>query len=322
MHGRRVMVTGGAGFIGAHLVVRLLRDGARVAVVDDFSTGTRPALRPAFAAGLRDGDVFTADIGTGDGARAVEDWAPHTLIHLAAQSRVAASVTDPVRDAQTNIVGTVSLLAAAARHGVRRVVYASSGGTVYGDRTGATAETQPHAPISPYGLSKSTAEQYLRLYHDLFGLAYTSLALGNVYGPGQDGGSGCGVIGRFVADLLAGRTPTVTGDGAQTRDFVHVDDVVEAFMLACRYPGNRVINIGSGVETSVDEALRLVCDCLGVPVARRRRPAPPGEVRRNRLDPALARRVLRWQPRVPLEQGVRDLVAAMLADTAHPLPLP
>jgi UDP-glucose 4-epimerase len=311
LRGRRVLVTGGAGFIGAHVVCRLLELDAAVTVLDDFSRGTMAALAPAFARGLRHDDVVTVDICAPPGPAAIEDRRPDVVVHLAAQSRVARSIDDPVADARTNVLGTVSLLSAAHRAGVRGVVYASSGGTVYGEGTvthGALREEHPRAAVSPYGLSKSTGDLYLRMYEDLYGLPFTSLAFGNVYGPGCDGGLGAGVIAHFVGDILAGRAPTVHGDGRQTRDYVHVADVVEAIVLACACPGAREINIGSGTETSVLDVLDLVCAELSTRPNPRFVPPAPGEVRRVCLDNGRARRVLGWQPRTPLDAGIRELV--------------
>ncbi|MCA2211321.1 NAD-dependent epimerase/dehydratase family protein [Jidongwangia harbinensis] len=310
----RVLVTGGAGYLGGHVVLRLCAAGARVGVLDSFVTGTRANLEPAIQLGLRTDDVLVGDIRDRQLPHRVAAWDPEVVIHLAAQPSVAASVRDPLLDAEVNVLGTLNVLTAATRAAVRKVVFASSGGTVYGSlppRLARATEQTAHRPESPYGLSKATADRYLRLHERLHGLRFTSLALGNVYGPRLDGGRPANVVGGFVFALLAGHRPVLHGDGRQTRDFVHVTDVARAFESACDRGDGTFLNIGTGVETSVLRLLRIVAGAAGAgrepPVEHRA--APPGEARRVCLDITAAGTHLGWRPRLRLADGVARLVA-------------
>ncbi|MFG1918479.1 GDP-mannose 4,6-dehydratase [Micromonospora sp. NPDC048898] len=307
----RVLVTGAMGFIGGHVARVLLDEGFEVAVLDDLSSGRLVTLTELVRLGLREENVFVTDATTDEAARAVRRWSPDGLVHLAAQPRVIASTQDPVRDARTNVLGTVTMLDAAAHSGQCRVILASSGGAVYGEQAGAAAATservQPR-PISPYGLSKATAESYAGVYGALTGLPVSVLRLGNVYGRYLDGSPGPGVLTRFARAVAAGEAQQVIGDGRQTRDFVHVHDVAEAFRLTVTTTAPVVLNIGSGQETSVLAALQAVCDALDAP-AKPVHVAPiTGEVGRVCLDVSAARTKLGWHATVPLDAGIRDLV--------------
>jgi UDP-glucose 4-epimerase len=307
----RVLTTGGAGFVGSHVVERLLDDGFHVGVVDDLSTGTLGNLHRLAAKGLRDADVCIQDICSPHVLVWLVDWRPDVVVHLAAQANVARSVADPTHDARVNIVGTLNVLDAAVRAGVRKVVFASSGGVIYGERPpGAThtTETDPYRPLCPYGLAKATVNRYLSLYNGLFGLTYTALALGNVYGPRQGSGGSSGAVAEFVAALRDGRPPVIYGDGGQRRDFVYVTDVAEAFSLACKKADGAVLNIGTGTATSINEVLALVGEAMGVPAEPIRLPERPGEVRHNALEVRRAGDVLGWRSRVGLREGVRRVV--------------
>jgi UDP-glucose 4-epimerase len=308
-----VLVTGGAGYVGGHVVHRLLAAGARVGVLDDFSCGSVDCLQTAVDAGLRDRDVTRADITRPEAQTAIIDWRPEVVVHLAAQPRVVASVGAPVHDATTNIVGTLRVLEACVQAKVRKVVFASSGGAVFGRlpvQVRRATETTPRVPLSPYGLSKATADSYLRLYRDLYGLTFTSLAVGNVYGPHLDGRTPANVIGSFAADLLAGRRPTLHGSGTQTRDFVHITDVAEAFHLACSAGDNAYLNVGTGVQTTVNRVFSMVAQAVGGSGECRPESAEarPGEVRQTCLDPARARALLGWRAKVALPDGIGDFV--------------
>ncbi|WP_431936220.1 GDP-mannose 4,6-dehydratase [Micromonospora sp. RP3T] len=311
MDGRQtVLVTGGAGFIGSHLTERLVADGYRVAVVDDFSTGTMQNLEGAWRAGLDPALVFRCDIQHAELVRVLARVSPAVILHLAAQSRVAVSMRDPLHDLRSNVLGSVALLDAARVTGVTRIVLASSGGTVYGAASrphGATTEAGRRRPLSFYGLSKAVADDYARLYHDHFGLRYVSLALGNVYGPRQPLHGEGGVLGVFARRLVARRPCHVTGDGSAVRDYVHVRDVVEAFVRAIGRGGG-TINIGTGVGTSVLDAYQLLAQRVGVIGPPSFVPARPGEVHRIVLDPARARTELGWRPTLSLSDGLSDLI--------------
>ena len=306
----KILVTGGAGFIGSHLVARLLAEGMRVAVLDDLSAGSRASLGEAQRRGLRADDVFVADVASSAGAAVVDRWRPEVVVHLAAQSKVSVSVRAPQCDALVNVVGTVNLLDAAVRAGVRRVVAASSGGTVYGEMPSGLRripEATSRRPVCPYGVGKAAADSYLHVFQELYGLPTTTLLLGNVYGPRHDHATGDDVISSFVEAVAYGRRPVVCGDGAQTRDFVHVTDVVDAFVRACRGGVNGAVNIGSGVETSVGDVARLVCAALAACGEVDYAPARPGEVRRVCLDNSRARALLGWRARTGLQAGIGHL---------------
>lgn len=311
----RILVTGGAGYVGGHVVLRLRTEGARVGVLDNLSNGSLANLAPALRHGLRTEDVMVADIRDAGLPQTLAAWRPNVIVHLAAQPAVAASVADPLLDASVNILGTLHILQAAVVAGVSKVVFASSGGTIYGSlppRLNRATENTPRHPLSPYGLSKSTADGYLRLYGRLHGLRFTSLALGNVYGPRLDGARPADVAGRFVFALLAGERPVIHGDGRQTRDFVHVRDVAAACLLACERGDGAFLNIGTGVETSVRQLLRLAASAVepGSHPEVEQRPAQPGEAARVCLDAGAARVRLGWRARIPLDEGLADLAAS------------
>ncbi|MEU4244950.1 NAD-dependent epimerase/dehydratase family protein [Actinoplanes sp. NPDC026619] len=316
----RALVTGGAGFVGSHLVQRLLADGLRVGILDDMSSGTGGNLDEARRVGLRTGDVLVADVAGPDGAEAIARWHPDVVFHLAAQARVTDSVARPYEGARVNVLGTVNVMTAAAAAQVTSVVVASSGGTVYGEPPPGPrgiAETAPRRPVSPYGASKAAADLYLDVLERTLGVPVTVLLLGNVYGPRLDGELGRDVVSCCVRDVLHGRPPAVCGDGTQTRDFVHVTDVAAAFARARTRGAGARLNIGSGVETSVNELVGLVCAAAGVPPGKRPVPPRPAEVGRVCLDVSAAARVLGWRPTVPLSEGI-----ARLADrTTAPAPV-
>ena len=308
---RSVLVTGGAGFIGSHLVDALLARGDRVAVLDDLSTGRWENLVGALNRG---GKLHAADVTDAAAVnRALAVSRPDVVFHLAAQIDVRHAVADPARDALVNLIGTVTLLEAAQRHGVARFVLASTGGAIYGEaREVPTPETAPPRPGSPYAASKASAETYLELYRELYGLSALSLRLANVYGPRQDAGGEAGVIARFCAAAGVGQPVTVFGDGSQTRDFVYVADVVEAFVAAADGGGGGCCNVATSRETSVLELART----LGLQV--RHGPARAGEVRRSCLDNRAAAARLGWRPRTPLHRGLEATLTSM-APTPHPV---
>jgi UDP-glucose 4-epimerase len=290
-------VTGGAGFIGSHVVRALISAGRPTHVVDNLAHGSADRLDPASE--LHRMDVCEAD----HIARLVRRVRPSTIFHLAAQIDVRRAVARPIDDGAVNIIGTIAVLEAARAVGAR-VIFASSGGAAYGDRPGLpipTPESARPEPLSPYGVSKVSAEQYCRLYSRLHGLPTAVLRLSNVYGPGQDNRGEAGVVAIFCGCAVEGRAPTIFGDGLQTRDYVYVADAVTAFLAAEGAPPGITLNIGTGVETSVRDLL------AALPIRHRPRLAPerPGEVRRSALDPGMAGRVLGWRPRTPLAEGLR-----------------
>jgi UDP-glucose 4-epimerase len=302
------VVTGGAGFIGSNLVDALVARGDQVTVIDNLSTGRRANLDGAGAS------LEVVDVGNaGAVARIFEARKPELVFHLAAQIDVRLSVDDPAADAAINVLGTISVLEAARVSGARRVVNSSTGGGLYGDADVLpTPEDHSIRALAPYGQSKLAAEGYCELYTRLYGLSTVSLRYGNVYGPRQDVHGEAGVVAIFCGKLLEGRTPTVYGDGRQTRDWVDVSDVVRANLLAGDSQLSGAVNIGHGRETSVLDlldALREVGDGRGPLPEPRFAPARTGEVARSCLDVTRAKRELGWEATVELRAGLRTILA-------------
>jgi UDP-glucose 4-epimerase len=303
----RTLVTGGAGFIGSNLVDALLARGDSVTVVDDLSTGRRENLGGALAAGA---ELVELDIREADAlAGVVAARRAEAVFHLAAQIDVRKSLADPAFDAAINVGGTANVLEAARGAGAGRVVFASTGGAIYGEGEGKAlplGEDAPIEPFSAYGQSKFAAEGYLALYERLYGLSGVSLRLGNVYGPRQDPLGEAGVIAIFCGRLRAGERPTVYGDGRQTRDYIYVGDVVAAMLAAAGSEAGGAINVGTGLETDVLELAARLGE-LGGAEGFEPEHAPPrtGEVQRISIDPARAERELGWRAEVGLEEGLR-----------------
>ena len=299
----RSLVTGGAGFIGSNVVDALLERGDEVTVLDDLTTGKRENLEGALAEGaelaeldIRDADAVLA---------AVERVRPEAIFHLSAQIDVRKSVADPGNDARINVEGTINVLAAALAAGAGRVVNTSTGGAIYGEgRVLPAPEDHPVAPEAPYGQSKFGAEGYCELFRRLHGLSTVSLRYGNVYGPRQDPLGEAGVIAIFCGKLLEGGTPTIFGDGLQTRDYVYVGDVVAANLAAASSEAGGAFNIGTGEETNVVEVVEALAAHAEGDFKAEHAPERPGEVRHIYLDTSRARAELGWQPRVGLEEGL------------------
>jgi UDP-glucose 4-epimerase len=306
-----VLVTGGAGFIGSHLADRLLAEAYRVIAVDDLSTGRIANLAEARGYG-KDYTFFNMDVRAEGLAPLFERHKPEVVFHLAAQSGVRPSLADPAKDASINIMGTLNVLEAAAAVGSRKVVYAASGGTVYGEPKRLPAKesaAQGSHPLSPYGVSKKVALDYLGFFQRYRALDFTALALGNVYGPRQDPHGEAGVIAIFASKMLAGDVPTIYGDGNQTRDYVFIDDVVHAFVQAMSRGSGRLVNIGTGLEASVNHVYQLLAGIIGFEADPDHGPLPAGELRRIALDISLAPNALAWKPWTHLEDGLAETVA-------------
>ena len=300
----RALVTGAAGFIGSTLVDRLIADGHTVIGVDDLSSGRMGNLDRA-----RSNDTFAfveADIVSADLIGLLAEAKPEVVYHLAAQIDVRRSVSDPQFDATVNVVGTVRVAEAARLAGVRKVVDTSSGGSVYGaPRNYPTSETAPTDPASPYAASKIAGEIYLNTFRNLHGMDCSHIAPSNVYGPRQDPHGEAGVVAIFVKALLAGQPTVVFGDGSNTRDYVFVDDVVDAFVRASGSPGSgQRFNIGTGVETSDRKLHSVVAGVIGAPDEPQSAPARLGDLKRSCLDARKAEMVLSWRAAVRLEDGV------------------
>ncbi|GAB1511798.1 NAD-dependent epimerase/dehydratase family protein [Actinophytocola sp. KF-1] len=304
----RALVTGGAGFIGSTLVDRLVRDGHEVTVVDDLSRGTRANLAEA----QESGRLHLRELSITDPALAgvVAEAAPEVVFHLAAQIDVRSSVADPLDDANRNVLGTIAVAEASRKAGVRKVVLASSGGSIYGTPEDLpVAETAPLHPKAPYAASKIAAEVYLNTYRELYGLDCTHLAPANVYGPRQNPHGEAGVVAIFANALLTGRPTTLFGDGGNTRDYVYVGDVVAAFVAAAgEVGGGKRYNIGTGVQTSDRELHTLVAKAANAGDEPVFAPARLGDLRASALDATAATADLGWRPEVTLEEGIRRTV--------------
>jgi UDP-glucose 4-epimerase len=308
----RALVTGGAGFIGSTLVDRLLAEGHSVDVVDDLSTGSLANLSAARTNPNHQFTFHQLDIRTADVIDLMARRQPEVVFHLAAQADVRVSVARPVYDAQINIIGSLQVLEGARAAGARKVVFASSGGTIYGDPDPAdlpVKESHPQRPVSPYGVAKKVVGDYLYAYRELHSLEFTALALANVFGPRQDPHGEAGVVAIWARRLLAGEPCTIFGDGTQTRDFVYVDDVVDAFARAAERGSGLIVNVGTGVETSVNRLYDTMAAAAGVASRAILAPARPGELQRSSLDPGRAAIHLGWKPWTSIEEGCAQVIA-------------
>jgi UDP-glucose 4-epimerase len=301
---KRILVTGGAGFIASHVAHRLVASGHDVAVVDNLSMGKRENV-PAAA------QFFPYDIKSPEVSELIRTWRPQVIVHHAAQMSVQVSVGDPVFDAQENILGSLNLFQAAAAAKVEKVIFASTGGAIYGDDAPLPAREEDRTrPEAPYGIAKLAVEHYLHFYQREHGIIPIALRYANVYGPRQNGMGEAGVVAIFIEKFLAGQQGRINGDGLQTRDFVFVEDIVAANLLALDYPRTGAFNIGTGTETDILTVYLKLQELMGSPLGPEHGPAKPGEQRRSVLDSTLAQRELGWQPRVSLSDGLAQTIAA------------
>ncbi len=299
----KILVTGGAGFIGSHVVDRFIAEGHEVVVVDNLSTGRRANLNPQAR-------LYEVDIRSPELAEVFAQERPEVVDHHAAQAEVRRSVVDPLFDAGVNILGSLNLLQNAVLSGVRKVIYISSGGAIYGEPEYMPCdERHPVQPMSPYGTSKHTVEHYLRLYRQLHGLDYTVLRYANVYGPRQDPHGEAGVVAIFAGQMLNGGQPVIYGDGLQERDFVYVADCARANALALSGGSGEAFNIGSGEAISINGLFALMKEITGYGGHAEYAPAKPGDVLRIYLDASKAQRLLGWAPTVGLRQGLAETIA-------------
>jgi UDP-glucose 4-epimerase len=303
----KVLVTGGAGFIGSHVTDRLVEAGHEVVVVDDLSSGKRDAVHPRAR-------FYQADIGSDSMRDLFERERFDCLDHHAAQMNVRRSVDDPVFDARVNILGSLNLLQAAVATGVKKVVFASTGGAIYGEQlTFPADETHQTCPMSPYGVAKLAVEKYLAFYEAVYGLASVALRYANVYGPRQDPHGEAGVVAIFSERLLRAEPAVINGDGEQTRDFVYVDDVVRANVLAVTTDLRGIYNVGTGLETSVNTLYALLAKHAGTVLPAHHGPPKAGEQRRSVLDCRRLQAATSWRPEVCLDEGLRRTFAYFAA---------
>jgi UDP-glucose 4-epimerase len=292
----RAIVTGGAGFIGSHVVEALVARGDEVHALDDLSKGLSERVS-------KHSQLHVADIRDPD--EVFDAVRPEAVFHLAAQADVRISIERPDHDADVNVLGTARVLEASRRHNAK-VVFASTGGAIYGECDRPAPETAPRQPLAPYGTSKLCGEEYLATWNRLYGASHVSLRFGNVYGPRQEPHGEAGVVAIFMGLLRDGGTPKIFGDGSQTRDYVYVHDVVRAMLLAFDHEGGGVYNIGAGTETSVLELYQAIQQVSGVWREPELAPARLGELQRSVLDPSLAGRELGWQAEYGLVDGLAE----------------
>jgi UDP-glucose 4-epimerase len=296
----RLLVTGGAGFIGSNTVDALIAKGhGEVAVLDDLSAGKRAQVNPKarfYEADLRNAEKVQ---------QIIAQERPEVIIHLAAQMDVRRSVADPAFDAQVNLVGLLNLIEAARQHGLKRVIFSSTGGAIYGEQEQFPCnEDHPCRPISPYGVAKFATESYLFFYKAQYGIDYVALRYANVYGPRQDPHGEAGVVAIFCGRMLEEKAVTIYGDGEQTRDYVYVGDVVRANLAAVASPVSGAFNIGTGIETTVNQLFSTLAKAAGSSLSAGYGPARPGEQRRSVISPERAAKELNWRAEVSLENGL------------------
>jgi UDP-glucose 4-epimerase len=309
----RILVTGGAGFIGSHTVDALVATGSHeVSVVDNLSAGKRDQINPGtrfHQADIRD----AAEVG-----RIIGEARPEVIVHFAAQMDVRRSVADPAFDAQVNLVGFLNLMEAARQHGLRRVVFSSTGGAIYGEQdTFPADESHPCRPVSPYGVAKFSTESYLFFYKAQYGIDYAAMRYANVYGPRQDPHGEAGVVAIFCGRLLEDKPVTIFGDGKQTRDYVYVGDVVRANVAAVTASATGPINVGTGIETDVNQLYRALAAAAGSDRPPTYAPARLGEQSRSVIAATRARRELGWSPQVTIEEGLRRTYDFFKERVAH-----
>ncbi len=310
----KILVTGGAGFIGSNLVDALILEGHHVRVIDGLSTGKLSNLDEARKQGLGRFEFYNLDITEDEVVDLIKDFQPEIIYHLAAQADVRVSVNDPLYDAKVNVLGSLNILKGAAEAKAKRIIYAASGGTIYGDVDASMLpvnESNPKLPVSPYGISKGVVLDYLRSFYLTYGIEYVALALANVYGPRQDPHGEAGVIAIFADQVLNSKQSVIYGDGEQTRDFVFVDDVIDAFVKAQSKGDNLLINIGTSQETSVNRLYKVMCEAANKKENLVYKGARAGELLANSLDNTRALIQLSWRPWTSIEEGIAKTLEFM-----------
>jgi UDP-glucose 4-epimerase len=298
----KILVTGGAGFIGSNVADRFIQDGHKVTIIDNLSTGVKANLN-------KKAKFYEVDIRSAVIDKIFEMEKPQILCHHAAQIDVRKSASDPIFDAEVNIIGTLNLFNSCIKHKVKKMIFASTGGAIYGEQDYFPAdEDHPANPLSPYGVAKLTIEKYLHFYKETYGVNYVALRYANVYGPRQNPFGEAGVVAIFTERLLGDRKAIINGDGKQTRDFVFVEDVVESNVLALEYPKSDFFNIGTGIETDINHIFRTLKKETGSKQKELHGPAKLGEQQRSVLECSKAKRLLKWKPSCGLEEGIARTV--------------
>jgi len=299
---KKVLVTGGAGFIGSHLVDELVSRGYQVIVIDNLSTGKKENLNPR-------AKFYKLDIQDSKISDVFQEEKPEIVFHLAAQINVRKSVEDPIENGKNNIMGSLNLLENCKKFKIQKVVFSSTGGAIYGDANIIpTPEDYIESPLSPYGIEKLAVDKYLNYYYRVFGLPYISLRYANVYGPRQNPKGEAGVIAIFIDKMLSGQQPIINGDGKQTRDFVYVKDVVRANLLALSKSQVGIFNVGTGRETNINSIFQELRKLINSDFKEIHGPAIPGEQKRSCLDYSKIKKELGWEPQYSLEEGLKETV--------------
>lgn len=298
----KILVTGGAGFIGSWIVDRLISRGDEVIIIDNLSTGKERNIN-------KSAKFYKLDIQDPKIEEIFKTNKIDIVNHHAAQIDVRKSVIDPILDININVIGGINLLKLCVKYNVKKFIFASSGGTVYGEQNFyPTAEDHPTKPISPYGINKLTIEHYLHYYYTIHNLNYISLRYANIYGPRQDPFGEAGVVAIFINKILSKKQPIINGDGEQTRDYTYIDDVVDANILAMNSDAIGVFNIGTGIETSVNKLFSIILDIMKVNVKEIHGPPKEGEVRRSCLDYTQAKKILNFNPKIEIKDGIKKTV--------------
>ena len=298
----KILVTGGAGFIGSNVADRFIDDGHKVVIIDDLSTGVEANL-PQKA------KFYKLDIRSAVIDKIFEREKPDFLCHHAAQIDVRKSAHDPIFDAEENIIGSLNLFNSCVKHKVKKIIFASTGGAIYGEQSYFPAdESHPAYPLSPYGVAKLTMEKYLHFYKETYGIEFVSLRYANVYGPRQNPFGEAGVVAIFTERLLGNKEAIINGDGKQTRDFVFVEDAVESNILALKYPKSDIFNIGTSIETDINCIFRILKEETASKQKEIHGPAKSGEQPRSVLECSKAKRLLKWKPKYDLEEGIAKTV--------------
>jgi UDP-glucose 4-epimerase len=305
---KKILVTGGAGFIGSHLVDALIKRRHRVIIIDNLSTGKKENIN-------KKAKFYKIDICSPKIGEIFKKEKPEIVFHFAAQINVRKSVENPLLDAKVNILGSLNVIQNFLKSRTSNLkhptfIFASTGGAIYGEaKKIPTPEDYPANPISPYGIAKLTVENYLKFYKENFGLKFISLRFSNVYGPRQDPKGEEGAVAIFIERLLKGERPTIFGNGSQTRDFIFVGDAVSACLKAMEYKGEKeIFNIGTGIETSINELYEILSKLLKTKIKPKYAPEKPGDLKRSCLDISLAKRELKWKPKYNLEEGLKRTV--------------